>query len=224
MLTHKKKMDEGSRDDEKDLEENGVELEEMKEESLPTADPVSSAPVGQQVVAVAPTIPMGEEANLMAMERLSRIVIQLAVLNFMLGFCLELYVMVIALMSEKFISIVSFLFAVGFYSCVAWLGVRGVKTRNAPCCDCCQDCGYLQAFQFVYVIFAVLRAVRLLVAVVYLETRNIVYNFLLLLLTASTAEYTRQLLVVMHKLPPVIRATIPTTESTPVPLATAQPL
>lgn len=155
--------------------------------------------------------------------RLSRIVLQLAVLNFLLALCLELYTLVVHIVKGDYISIIFFLFWVGFAYYVMWLGVQGVRTRNAKCCDSCNNCGFLQAFQFIYVIFAVLRAVRFLVALINLEPQDIVSNFLLLIITAATAEYSRQLLVVIQKLPPVIRARLPP-ETVPIPLATAEPL
>lgn len=204
-------------------------VEESKED-IPTADPVH---IHLMPWGLADSVTDAESALVIQSgsanveedraHRLSRIVLQLAVLNFLLALCLELYTLVVHIVKGDYVSIIFFLFWVGFAYYVMWLGVQGVRTRNATCCDSCNNCGFLQAFHFIYVVFAVLRAVRFLVALVLLQPKDIVSNFLLLIITSATAEYSRQLLVAIQKLPPVIRARLPP-EIVPIPLATAQPL
>lgn len=203
--------------------------EDLEPQTIPTADPVfiHLIPWGVAEDAVDADSALVVQSGFASTEddrvhRLSRIVLQLAVLNFVLSLSIELFALVQDLVDGMYISIVYFLFWVGFAYYVMWLGVQGVKTRNASCCDCCQDCGFLQAFQFIYVVFAFLRAVSLLVAVISTNVRDIVFNLLLLALTSTTAEYTRQLLTTIRLLPPSVRAAAANPSDLPVPLATVQ--
>mmetsp|Transcript_624 Transcript_624/g.2467 ORF Transcript_624/g.2467 Transcript_624/m.2467 type:complete len:275 (+) Transcript_624:235-1059(+) len=133
--------------------------------------------------------------------RLSKIVLQLAMTNFALTFFLELIRLVGAMFSRRYIAILHFVFWIAFAYYLMWLGIRGVKTRNARCPMCGHGCewGYLDAFRWIYVFRALVQAAWAVYTMVDLEATELVFNILLLILLAATAEYARKLLVVVNR-------------------------
>lgn len=131
--------------------------------------------------------------------RLSTIVLQLAMTNFALSFLIELIVLIRAIVQKQYIAIMYFIFWVAFAYWVMWLGIRGVKTKNEPCCHCDHDCGYLEAFRYIYVFLACLRAIMLIVSIVFFHVTDFLFNVLFLILLSATADYSRRLLVVIHR-------------------------
>ena len=159
--------------------------------------------------------------------RLSKIVLQLALTNFALSFFVELIVLVRELFRKNYFIVVSFVFWVAFAYYVMRLGIRGVQSRNAPCCRCGKEYGYLEAFRCIYIFLACLRAIILVAAWVNFDATEFIFNVLLLILLASTADYAKKLLNVIDKthLPHThVPPTTHTATAETVPMATAMPI
>lgn len=132
--------------------------------------------------------------------RLSEIVLKLAATNFMVNFLIRTVVMIINT-SQKggntSYDVLSWLFWVTFSCYVYRIGIQGVKSRNAPCGGgCCSDsgCGYLTVFFGVYVFFASLHGIAVLVFLAAAMYGSMFVSLFFLILTGSTAEYARRLL------------------------------
>lgn len=132
-----------------------------------------------QPVAFVPLIPVGNAAdapmylrvpseamgNNEKVQRLSRIVLQLATLNFMLVFLLRLAYMIYGCSRgwcSEAVSIAAIQITIPIL--VLMTGIQGVRTRNADCCssqtsstECC-GCGYLHWFHGLNAFFCCLSA------------------------------------------------------------------
>ena len=184
---------------------------EAMEMTVPTANPLTTRRRPQEVyVALVPgfqptpgssfTIVSGfgsDEDD--AVHRLSRVVLQLAMLNYIVAVTLRLIALVIALIHHWYSQIATLLLNVAFAHVVLYLGIRGVKSRNGPCCTFC--CGPLTAFYVIYIILAVVEAFAVLVELLDGFVVLLVLDLAFLVLYAVTAEHARRLLEALTLLP-----------------------
>lgn len=140
--------------------------------------------------------------------RLSGVVLRLAFANFAINVLVRTVVLGASVARSNrraAVHVVDWLFWCFVTYYVYWLGIQGVKTRNARCCGgcCCanSNCGYLTVFFAVYVFFASLHGIFLLFDIATGYWFRALVSFSFLALTASTAEYSRRLLDKLALLP-----------------------
>mmetsp|Transcript_23227 Transcript_23227/g.30078 ORF Transcript_23227/g.30078 Transcript_23227/m.30078 type:complete len:234 (-) Transcript_23227:169-870(-) len=170
----------------------------------PTAQPISSGPVYVTIVpGVRPvaggrfTIASGftNEDNA-ELHTLSKSVVQLAMINCLLTVTLRVIGLIVVLVYGWYSQMIMYTIDIIFAILVMWLGVQGVKTRNAQGSGCC--CGYLTAFYIMYIILSVLEAIAVLIALIegYII---VIVDFAFLCLYIYTAEQTRKLLELLGR-------------------------
>mmetsp|Transcript_6213 Transcript_6213/g.18821 ORF Transcript_6213/g.18821 Transcript_6213/m.18821 type:complete len:226 (-) Transcript_6213:207-884(-) len=178
--------------------------------TVPTANPLTREPPQAVYVALVPgtqptpgssfTIVSGfESTEDDAVHRLSRVVLQLAMLNYIVAVTLRLIALVIALINHWYSQIVTLVLNVAFAHVVLYLGIRGVKTRNGQCCSCC--CGPLTAFYVIYIILTIVEAFAVFVELLDGFVVLVLFDFAFLVLYAATAEQARRLLEALALLP-----------------------
>lgn len=109
-------------------------------------------------------------------------------------------------------AVITFVVDVAFAGLVLYLGVQGVKNRNAACC-CDECCGYLRCFYIIYICLAVLDALSFLVLAINGDWIFAMLDLAFLALHSVTAENSRQLLDLLEHLS---RNPLPTTTTTSV--------
>ena len=167
--------------------------------------PMASAVPGSQWT-IASGYGAAEDAQV---HTLSEIVLKLAATKFIVNSLIRTIVLVVNLARgapNTGLTVFLWLFWVSWACYVYWLGIQGVKTRNAPCCGdacCCANsgCGSLTAFFGIYVFFASLHGIALLIDLVTLNVVGIFVSLFFVALTGATAEYARRLLDRLASLP-----------------------
>lgn len=172
-------------------------------------NPLAARP--QQVyVALVPGLEPDPESNFtvlsgftsdedIALHRLSKKVLQLAMVNCFVSVTIRLIGLMLAIVYDSKSQLLSFVINVTFSIVLMYLGIRGVKTRNAPCCPCC--CGTLTAFYVVYIILAVIESFAILVSIIDGFIILVLLDMFVLILYSVTAEYARRLLETLTLLP-----------------------
>ena len=131
--------------------------------------------------------------------RVSQHVLQLAAINCFLTCTIRLIALIFALIRGYFSLVTIYLVDVALAVLVMHLGVRGVKTRNAPCCGHC--CGCLTGFYIVYIVLSILEAINFFVAVAWGLALAAIVDLAFLILYCVTAEEARKLLDLLATMP-----------------------
>lgn len=153
-------------------------------------------------------VPSHAMGNNEKVQRLSRIVLQLAMLNFLLVFLLRLAFMIYGCSQgwcEEAVGIAAIQIAIPIL--VLMTGVQGVRTRNAACCssqtsasECC-GCGYLHWFHGLNAFFCCLSALSFIFQIGALMTGaglwvllDLLYSVVFGSIECACAVYAKELL------------------------------
>mmetsp|Transcript_14155 Transcript_14155/g.47237 ORF Transcript_14155/g.47237 Transcript_14155/m.47237 type:complete len:261 (-) Transcript_14155:50-832(-) len=122
-------------------------------------------------------------------------VLQLAWAIFVLGIVLETIFLAIAAATGGFYYglVVDLLIHVLSTGCVLWVGVTGVRSRNARC-FCSANCGWLSAFQVMYIVIAVITAIGTFIAILAEDWIRCAIGLAFLGLEVACADHSRRLI------------------------------
>lgn len=129
------------------------------------------------------------------------------------------------------------LFNSAIYAYVAWVGVMGVRTKNAACCAnadgsgccCARAPGYLTVFFGIYVFLATLYGLYLLTALLYRYWLGVVIYLAFMTLAGSTAAAAQRLMAEiaaseLSHAPAIELARVPRLQQQHIPMVAAVPM
>jgi hypothetical protein len=99
--------------------------------------------------------------------RLSTRVLQLAVVNAVVIVTIRAVYIAFWAMEGRDLLVAEYSVYIFFSLVILYLGVQGVRKKNPPCCGGC-GCGYLTTFYAIYIVFAAVSALTVLISLIFL--------------------------------------------------------
>ena len=99
--------------------------------------------------------------------RLSTRVLQLAVVNAVVIVTIRVVYIAFWAMDGRDLLVAEYSVYIFFSLVILYLGVQGVRKKNPPCCGGC-GCGYLTTFYAIYIVFAAVSALTVLISLIFL--------------------------------------------------------
>ena len=99
--------------------------------------------------------------------RLSTRVLQLAVVNAVVIVTIRVVYIALWAMEGRDVLVAEYSVYIFFSLVILYLGVQGVRKKNPPCCGGC-GCGYLTTFYAIYIVFAAVSALTVLISLIFL--------------------------------------------------------